>query len=197
MAQVDIKSDKEIIILEATLALISERGFHNTPMSLIAKRSGVSAGIIYHYFDNKDALINELYKDIKRRKTEAMTQGDIEQLEWQDAIEQLWLNSYHFYVSHPNETRFLEQYENSPYFKTWDEAQFAASAGDAMMILMARIQQLMHDGIIRQMPLIVLNELTFGVALNIAKRQISGIVNLDDATLATIAHACRRAIESE
>jgi len=37
-------SDKRTAILDATLALISERGFHNTPMSLIAKTAGVSTG---------------------------------------------------------------------------------------------------------------------------------------------------------
>ena len=37
-------------------------------MSKIAKESGVSAGIIYHYFANKDELIIELYKTIKLKR---------------------------------------------------------------------------------------------------------------------------------
>ena len=49
-------SDKRTAILEATLNLISERGFHDTPMSLIAKASGASTGIIYHYFASKEEL---------------------------------------------------------------------------------------------------------------------------------------------
>lgn len=195
MTQVPAKTDKEIAILNATLNLISERGFHNTPMSLIAKRSGVSAGIIYHYFDNKDALIHELYKDIKRRKATAITSGDAHTLDWDAAFEKIWLNAYHFHVSNPDETRFLEQYENSPFFEALDEEEYAASGGEAMMVLLNRIQMMVKEGVIRQMPSIVLNELTFGVALNVAKRQISGMVELDDATLRNIARACRRAIE--
>ncbi len=39
-------SDKRDAILKATLNLVSENGFHGTPMSKIAKEAGVSAGII-------------------------------------------------------------------------------------------------------------------------------------------------------
>ena len=58
--------DKRAAILAATLRLISKNGFHGTAMSKVAKEAGVSAGIIYHYFDSKDELMDELYKEIKR-----------------------------------------------------------------------------------------------------------------------------------
>jgi AcrR family transcriptional regulator len=82
------KSDKETAILEATLDLIAERGFHNTPMSQIAKQSGVSAGIIYHYFDNKEALIYELYRDIKKRYMEGLL-PQADNLGWAETFEQI------------------------------------------------------------------------------------------------------------
>ncbi len=53
--------DKRAAILAATLRLISKNGFHGTAMSKVAKEAGVSAGIIYHYFDSKDELMDELY----------------------------------------------------------------------------------------------------------------------------------------
>jgi len=43
------KKDKEEAILEAMLDLVGEHGFHNAPMSLLAKRSGASVDVIYHY----------------------------------------------------------------------------------------------------------------------------------------------------
>ena len=60
-------SDKRAAILEATLDLISERGFHGTPISMIAAESGVSTGIIYHYFANKEELIYDLYYETQIR----------------------------------------------------------------------------------------------------------------------------------
>ena len=50
--------DKRTKILEATLRLISEKGFHGTPISKVAKEAGVSTGIIYHYFKDKHELLN-------------------------------------------------------------------------------------------------------------------------------------------
>ena len=53
--QVNI-SDKRAAILETSLKLLSERGLHDTPMSMIVKESGVSTGTVYHYFENKGLL---------------------------------------------------------------------------------------------------------------------------------------------
>jgi AcrR family transcriptional regulator len=63
----DHVEDKRQAILDATLRLISKNGFHGTAMSKVAQEARVSTGIIYHYFDNKDELIDELYKAIKRK----------------------------------------------------------------------------------------------------------------------------------
>jgi TetR/AcrR family transcriptional regulator, repressor of fatR-cypB operon len=43
------KKDKKKRFLEAMLDLVGERGFHNTALSLLAKRSGASVDVIYHY----------------------------------------------------------------------------------------------------------------------------------------------------
>ena len=78
----DQVEDKRTAILEATLRLISQYGFHGTAMSKVAKEAGVSAGIIYHYFASKDALIDELYRTLKRRSSQAMLAGfDADRLE--------------------------------------------------------------------------------------------------------------------
>ena len=50
-------NDKRKDILDATLQLISDQGFHGTPMSQIAAEAGVGAGAIYRYFENKHLLL--------------------------------------------------------------------------------------------------------------------------------------------
>src|SRR4051794_39390191 len=106
--------DKRSAILDTAMELIVEQGFHNTPMSQIAKQAGVSAGIIYHYFESKDDLINELYREIKVKMTEAIFADTPAGLTSVETLRHIWLNAYRFYVAHPRETVFLEQYENSP-----------------------------------------------------------------------------------
>jgi len=61
------RPDKREEIVRAALALIAERGFHGAPLAMIAGRAGVGTGTIYLYFDNKDELIAEIYKDIEDR----------------------------------------------------------------------------------------------------------------------------------
>ncbi len=188
--------DKRNAILSATLDLVAERGFHDTPMSQIAKRSKVSAGIIYHYFDNKDALIHELYREIKSRYSSALLQSNPQDNPFPDDMEQLWLNAFDFHISNPKETKFLEQYENSPFHKNWDEDSMLMSEDENLATLMQMIQSNFEAGYIRQLPYVVLYELTMGVAVGLAKRQINGDVQLDENMLKSIAVACRRAIEA-
>ncbi|MDD2501941.1 MAG: helix-turn-helix domain containing protein, partial [Geobacter sp.] len=54
-------TDKRIAVIQATIELVAEYGFHGSPMSRVAKRAGVAAGTIYHYFESKDALIESSY----------------------------------------------------------------------------------------------------------------------------------------
>ena len=110
-------SDKRTAILDATLTLISERGFHNTPMSLIATTSGVSVGIIYHYFSGKEELINELYKEIKLEIIHAMLADYALDVPLSTRFMDVWTNYVSYSLSNPTKGTFLEQFENSPLIK--------------------------------------------------------------------------------
>jgi AcrR family transcriptional regulator len=66
------KPSKRDAILYAMLDILVERGFPDAPMSLIAQRSGASAGVIYHYSSSKEEIIHALYERIRALKTEAL-----------------------------------------------------------------------------------------------------------------------------
>ena len=53
---IEKNKDKYANLLQATLTLVNNRGFHDTPMSKIAKLAGISPATIYLYFENKEAL---------------------------------------------------------------------------------------------------------------------------------------------
>ena len=57
-------------ILDAALACFSENGFHQTAMADIVRRSGLSQGAVYLYFQSKDDLIAALAID--RHQQEAL-----------------------------------------------------------------------------------------------------------------------------
>ena len=47
-------------VLEAASECFTENGFHQTGMKEICKKAGLSAGSVYHYFDNKNAIIEAI-----------------------------------------------------------------------------------------------------------------------------------------
>lgn len=47
-------------IVKTALRLFAQRGFDNTPVSLIAKTAGVSQGLMYNFFKSKEALLEEM-----------------------------------------------------------------------------------------------------------------------------------------
>lgn len=47
-------------ILSAAMKCFRENGFHASSMAELAKQAGMSVGHIYHYFENKDAIIEAI-----------------------------------------------------------------------------------------------------------------------------------------
>src|ERR1700761_4598249 len=104
---------KRDAILDAMLDIVVERGFHDAPMSLVAQRSGASAGVIYHYFPGKEAIIQALYERISALKRISILEGFSLDQDPRDTFIQGCLNSYAFYRKHKREMRFYEQYAHA------------------------------------------------------------------------------------
>src|SRR5919198_4514125 len=63
MSQPQIDSsnaDRRTQILEAALVCFAKRGFHQTSMHDISGEAGISVGLIYRYFENKEAVISAM-----------------------------------------------------------------------------------------------------------------------------------------
>ena len=63
MSQPQIASsngDRRSQILEAALVCFAKRGFHQTSMHDISGEAGISVGLIYRYFENKEAVISAM-----------------------------------------------------------------------------------------------------------------------------------------
>jgi TetR/AcrR family transcriptional regulator, fatty acid metabolism regulator protein len=53
--------DKRRQILDAAVIVFARQGFHATRVSDIADEAGVAYGLVYHYFNSKDQVLNELF----------------------------------------------------------------------------------------------------------------------------------------
>ena len=54
-------AEKRRQILDAAVRVFAQQGFHATRVSDIADEAGVAYGLVYHYFNSKEEVLNELF----------------------------------------------------------------------------------------------------------------------------------------
>jgi AcrR family transcriptional regulator len=109
--------DKRQLILQATLELVTENGFHATPMSMISKRAKVAAGTIYHHFENKEELLEALYAESKEKMGRAMQLASLTGKDYEQDFKNIWISLFIFYAENDTTFQFLEQYAQSPFIR--------------------------------------------------------------------------------
>jgi AcrR family transcriptional regulator len=158
------KPSKRDAILDAMLDIVVERGFHDAPMSLVAQRSGASAGVIYHYFPSKEAIIQALYERIRALKRASFLEGFSLDQDPRDSFIQACLNVYTFYRKHKREMRFYEQYAHAGFACTPE-----TPLGDERAAAFAhRFSSQSKGGVLNEWPPEVLNELTLNLVVRLA-----------------------------
>jgi TetR/AcrR family transcriptional repressor of uid operon len=70
--QIDHSLDRPTQILDAALVCFAKRGFHQASMHDISTEAGISVGLIYRYFENKDAVISAMADRHKKEIQEVL-----------------------------------------------------------------------------------------------------------------------------
>ena len=55
-----IRKSKKKLIMDTALELFANQGYYPTSISIIAKKAGISKGLLYNYFKSKEDLIKEI-----------------------------------------------------------------------------------------------------------------------------------------
>lgn len=55
-----IRQEKTKLILDTALELFAEKGFHQTSISDITRKAGISKGLLYNYFESKDEVLKSI-----------------------------------------------------------------------------------------------------------------------------------------
>lgn len=187
--------DKREVIVTAALELIAENGFHDAPCSLIAERAGVATGTIYRYFENKDVLIHELYAEQENRITAMLMQGYLPDRPIRDRFLHLVIGILEYFITHPLEFKYIEQFHNSPYGTAFRRDKLLGNIENSDTTGRCDIyKQLFLEGleqkVIKDFPLPLLFDLAFGPIISVARNHILGFVQLDDSLISRIAEAC-------
>ncbi|GAK61060.1 transcriptional regulator, TetR family [Candidatus Vecturithrix granuli] len=191
------KPDKREAILEATLELIAEQGFYNAPISQIAEKAGVGVGSIYRYFQDKDALIHELFFYVIRKESAAILKGYHPDAPVREQFMQICTGMIQFSVQYPKDTNFLDQYFHSPYgLSRRREVLLKQDRADADAHPLATFfERAKAQQIIKNLPLHALGALTFGPILALLRDIRAGLIEYDADLMSKITGACWDAVK--
>jgi TetR/AcrR family fatty acid metabolism transcriptional regulator len=89
--------DRRRQILDAAIRVFARQGFHACRVSDIAREAGVAYGLVYHYFDSKDQVLNELFVERWSLLLQAIDEVDARSIparEKLDAVAGFIIDSY-------------------------------------------------------------------------------------------------------
>jgi AcrR family transcriptional regulator len=78
--------DKRRLILDSAIHVFAERGFHHCRVSDVADDAGVAYGLVYHYFDSKEEILNQLFTERWQLMLDAITEIDSQQIPARDKL---------------------------------------------------------------------------------------------------------------
>jgi TetR/AcrR family transcriptional regulator, repressor of fatR-cypB operon len=185
--------DKRRKILDAALSEFAERGYHGVAVPEVADAAGVSTGTMYVYFDSKEALVNEVFRDAKGRLKTALLDGlpELDPYRIDDGqawFLELWRRLGAFARSEPNAFRFLEMQDHVPYLDADSRAlelSVLAPLWFAGKKLRARAAE---------PPVDVAIALLWGAFVGVVKASRLGYLALDERGLEQAGVACWRMI---
>ena len=106
--------DKRNALIQATIGLVNNNGFHATSMSKIAKMAKVSPATIYLYFENKQDLVNQTYIEVKAAYTTYAFATYTPNMDVETGFEIIWKRIADFKFKDCENAMFLAQCDNTP-----------------------------------------------------------------------------------
>ncbi|WP_028551978.1 TetR/AcrR family transcriptional regulator [Paenibacillus sp. UNC451MF] len=180
-------------VLETTLNIIIRKEIQATSMALIAKESGVSTGSIYHYFQSKEDIVNELYKAIVTFNGEYVREGLLQGRTIREKFELGWSRVIDLGKKYPQGFQFIEQYSFSPYI--YDEVKQAVYTG-----VWCEPMNRLYEEAIQQKFFIPLNpkmmvQMHYGQFVYMLKAELHGIYELTSDSVQEAIRSCWNAVQ--
>lgn len=108
-------ADKRQTILEAAVHLFAGRGFHGTPVPMVAEKAKVGLGTIYRYFADKEVLVNEVYRHYKIEFSTAIIASFPVDGSPREQLRSLWRAMTQYATANPDVVRFCELHHHADY----------------------------------------------------------------------------------
>ena len=191
-----VTDDKRRRLLDAALKMFAERGYHGVAVPEVAAAAGVGTGTLYHYFENKQVLVNELYRDQKLKLRSHLLDGladpDLDKLGAGEAwFNEIWRRLAAYARETPHAFKFLEMQDHLEYLDA-ESRQLEVATLMPMFMVAKRV----HDRVGGARVDVVI-ALIFGAFVGLVKAARLGYLQLDDASLEEAGKTVWRMFEPE
>jgi len=90
--------DKRRLILDSAIHVFANQGFHHCRVSDVADEAGVAYGLVYHYFNSKEEILNTLFAERWQLMLDAIEEIDSQPVPARDKlymVASFIIDSYH------------------------------------------------------------------------------------------------------
>lgn len=157
--------EKEQKILDASLNLFVEKGFHGTSTAKIAENAGVATGTLFHYFKTKEELINSLYLYTKEIMLNEINDNYDNKKDIKENLKTLWLKSVNFCTNNPYKFQFILIFQYSPFITSLTKKQIETQTESMLETYIKGIEK--HE----------IKEIPFGLVIDYFWGNITSTVN--------------------
>lgn len=175
--------DRAFAVRDAIVAVVAQRGLEATTMAAVAAQAGVATGTAYVHYPSKDELLIGGYVHVKQQLGAAATKDLPTDASPRARFDQIWSQAHAHLVAHPEQARFLVQFEHSSLGATAHARM--AEEHDPLTEATAPLLEVFVP-----LPPLVLYDLALGPAV----RLVASGQRIDDAALAQLRDACWRAV---
>ncbi len=179
-------------IRDAALAIVDESGARALTLSALFERAHTGAGTFYHYFKDRDDLLNEVFLHCCDVESDALRADDEEPSSARRRFDDLCKRMFEAYVDHPRELNFLY----------WYSAEFSEILANScpvipsVLLLTDLIAAMQQEGQVkREADPSVMAHVVRGMLANVYWGFQHGLYTMDDAAAARFAESALRALE--
>ncbi|WP_160688620.1 TetR/AcrR family transcriptional regulator [Clostridium sp. C2-6-12] len=106
--------EKQKSIKEAVIKLILKEGFHGTSISKIAKEAGVSPATVYIYYENKEIMLQDIYREYSEEIFDYLI-DKLNNCNDGEKIIEILVREYYLYIKDNSEVfHFVDQFSSCP-----------------------------------------------------------------------------------
>lgn len=175
----NLTMNKQQKILLSTLELVVNQGVSGTPMSLVAKNANVAVGTIYHYYKDKNDIIHEIYRMIRKDFATALMVETKHLNTAKARFGKLWMALYHYYITNPLAFHFYVYIARPPIIS----AETLEETKAAYQQHAARLQTAIDYKIIRDLPVDILLRMFHDSVTTMVEVKINRAYNIPNEVL--------------